>query len=306
MFKDILEYIKPGTVLVLNDSKVRKARLFARSETGGTVEFLMVEKKEQNTWTCIVNKSAKQRIGKSYTFPGNVFGTIIDSMGKSQRVIRFSQNIDDQYFDIHGHIPLPPYINRPDTKEDEIRYQTVYSEKMGSIASPTAGLHFTEEIISKLIHNNVIVTYLTLHVGIGTFMPIRTEDIEDHTMHEEEYEISKETAHDINTAKKEGRKICAVGTTTIRALESSWKNNAVQSEKRRTQLYIRPGYTFKVIDSMITNFHTPESTLLVLVSAFAGKEAIRKAYREAIEKKYAFFSYGDSMFITEPLEGMPN
>ena len=198
-------------------------------------------------------------------------------------------------------MPLPPYIKREDTEEDSDRYQTVYAENTGSVAAPTAGLHFTEAILDKLSKRNIQVASVTLHVGLGTFIPVRTDNVEEHIMHKEEYEISEDTALMINQAKKEGRKVLAVGTTSVRTIESAWKDSdgkgTVLSGKSSTDIYIYPGYRFKVVDQMLTNFHTPDSSLILLVSAFAGKEKIKNAYSEAIREKYRFFSYGDAMLI---------
>ncbi len=296
MMKDFPDYVQDNTLVVVNNSKVRKARLYGKSETGGMVEFLLTKRIDDTTWLSIVSKKKKQHKGKKYIFPGNSRAVILEEEGDLRR-IRFSRTVDDEYLDQYGHIPLPPYIKRKDTEKDWIRYQTIYAENPGSTAAPTAGLHFTEEILHSLQNKGVSVVPVTLHVGMGTFIPVRTENIEDHQMHEEEYEISSDSAEQINNAIREGKTILAVGTTSVRTLESAWKEGKVLAGKRSTDIFIYPGYRFKVVNQMLTNFHTPDSSLIVLVSAFAGKEQIKTAYAEAIERRYRFFSYGDAMFI---------
>jgi len=219
-----------------------------------------------------------------------------DEAGK---LVRFDQPIDEYFFSTCGHVPLPPYIKRDDTITDESRYQTVFAHTSGSVAAPTAGLHFTEPILDRIKNSGITVCPVTLHVGPGTFLPVRTEELEDHPMHREHYEVSEETASLINTAKREGRKIIAVGTTSVRTLESAYNREKQEliAGRSSTQLFIKPPYHFAVVDQLITNFHTPESTLLVLVSAFASKEQIFAAYEHAVQHEYRFFSYGDAMFI---------
>jgi S-adenosylmethionine:tRNA ribosyltransferase-isomerase len=300
MITNFPDLIEEGTLIVVNNSRVRKARVYGTSLTGGKVEFLLTKDINSESWETIVSKRKKQKIGKKFIFPGNVTG-VITVHNETKTVITFSKSIDDIWLDEHGHMPLPPYIKREDTKEDSERYQTVYAQNTGSVAAPTAGLHFTDSILEKLKEKNIEVVSVTLHVGLGTFLPVRTDTVEDHKMHTEEYEISDGTALKINQAKKEGRKILAVGTTSVRTIESAWKGNSetgiIEACKSSTDIYIYPGYKFKVVDQMLTNFHTPDSSLILLVSAFAGKEKIKKAYIEAINKKYRFFSYGDAMFI---------
>jgi len=294
--KNLSGYIKPGTVLVLNDTRVRKSRLYGVSETGGRVEFLLIERTGTGSWKTIVSKSKKQRPGKRYSFKGGIKGTIGTGSG-GIREIRFEPAIDESYLETHGHVPLPPYIRREDTPSDSERYQTVYSRSSGSSAAPTAGLHFTDEILEGLTRAGLEIVYVTLHVGLGTFLPIRSVRIEDHTMHEEQYEISEESAAALANARREGRNICAVGTTSVRTLESAWSDNGPTPGRGRTSIYIYPGYKFRAVDHMLTNFHTPESSLLLLVSAFAGWDTIKDAYEEAVELGYMFFSYGDAMLI---------
>lgn len=293
---DLSELLPSDSLLVLNNSRVRKARLFGLTENGGKVEFLLLSQNENGVWKCMVSKAKKQKIGKQYSFPGDVGGTIVGSEGEF-RFISFDPEIDDGYLESHGHMPLPPYIKRQDTADDSERYQTVYAQKTGSVAAPTAGLHLTESIISELKGRGIDIVTLTLHVGIGTFLPIRTEEVESHRMHREEYYISPESAEKLNHAKKNQKPICAVGTTSVRTLESAWTEQGFREGEGATELFIYPGYEFKAVDMMLTNFHTPESSLLVMVSAFAGKDLIETSYHEAIRQRYRFFSYGDAMLI---------
>jgi S-adenosylmethionine:tRNA ribosyltransferase-isomerase len=295
-FSDLID---KNTLVVFNNSKVRKARLFGfSSETGGKVEFFLLEKLKDNCWKCMVSKAKKQKKGKRFDFPDDVKAEILDQSGDNIRTIQFNRNIDDDYLDKNAHIPLPPYIKRDDEQMDSSRYQSVFSKVTGSVAAPTASLHFTEEILEKLRSRGADIAYVTLHVGLGTFAPVRAENLLDHEMHKEEFFVSEETADKVENAVKEGKKILAVGTTSIRTLESAWNDGKLQRGTQNTDLFILPGYQFKVVNQIFTNFHTPESTLLVLVSAFAGKQNIERAYKEAIERKYKFFSYGDAMFIT--------
>jgi S-adenosylmethionine:tRNA ribosyltransferase-isomerase len=295
-FRDLPSLIDPESVLVTNDSRVRKARVFGKSESGGTVEFLFTERIDETAWKAIVSKSKKQRAGKIFVFGDMVRGRIESEDGEI-RIVRFDEAIGEDFFERFGHIPLPPYIKRKDETVDAERYQTVFSDSPGSAAAPTAGLHFTTELVTELETRGINVTSVTLHVGLGTFLPIRTENIEEHKMHSEEYFISDQSARIVNDAHDSGRKIIAVGTTVVRTLESASLEGAVRPGRGRTGLFIYPGYEFKAVDRMLTNFHTPGSSLLVLVSAFAGKSLIDKAYSEAIEKGYRFFSYGDAMLI---------
>lgn len=296
--ENFVDELDKDSILVVNNSKVRKARVFATSETGGRVEFLFLEEKEDYSWNCMVTKSKKQKVGKKYTFEGGVEATIVDSLEDSTKIVKFNKEITEEWFHEFGHVPLPPYIKREDSFSDETRYQTVYAKNEGSVAAPTAGLHFTPEILQKIKDKGVKVVEITLHVGMGTFMPVRSENLDDHDMHYERYSITAEVAKIINDAKKNNQKIVATGTTSVRTLESAVdENGLLKSGLGRTNLFIKPGYKFKIVDQLLTNFHTPESTLLVLVSAFASKENIFKAYQHAIDLKYRFFSYGDAMFI---------
>ncbi len=296
MFSEIHRYIETDSLLVINDSKVRKSRLYGRSETGGRVEFLLTEHIEPGTWKGIVSKAKKQWVGKEFRFPENVLGTIAGEDG-NEKIITFSPPIGDDYVERVGEVPLPPYIKREALPEDREDYQTVYAAEYGSSAAPTAGLHFTESLLSSLETKGVEIKRVSLHVGTGTFLPIRTDEVEDHEMHSETFTIPEKTAEAVQKAKREGRRIIAVGTTTVRALESAYQGGKIAAGTRSTDLYIYPGYKFQAVDGMITNFHTPQSSLIVMVSAFAGEGMIKKAYAEALRGRYRFFSYGDAMFI---------
>ncbi len=300
---DLPSILSDEYVMVLNNSKVRKARVFAYSDNGGRVEFLFLSKNPDSTWRCMVSKAKKQKIGKTFTFytlDGMEYrkATIVSECGDQLRNIEFSSPVDESFFTLCGHVPLPPYIKREDNFRDETRYQTVYAKKEGSVASPTAGLHFTSELLSSLRDDGIGIYEVTLHVGMGTFLPVRSENIEDHNMHTESYEIVPLVAESLNKAKADGKKILSVGTTSLRTLESaSNEDGRLVTLKGDTSIFITPGYRFKFIDSLFTNFHTPESTLLMLVSALAGREKILNAYKHAIENEYRFFSYGDAMLI---------
>ncbi|NOY08283.1 MAG: tRNA preQ1(34) S-adenosylmethionine ribosyltransferase-isomerase QueA [Spirochaetes bacterium] len=298
---ELARFIKPGSIIVLNNTRVRKARLFGRSinqngTEGGRVEFILLERIEESIWKAITSKSRKQKTGKNYVFPDNLTGRII-GIKENEKIIQFNKKVNDGYLNKYGHMPLPPYIKRPDDSKDEERYQTVYSRYPGSSAAPTAGLHLTWEIMDELKRRDAEIMYIDLSVGLGTFLPIRKENIEDHRMHAEKYNIPAKTAVRINKALKEKRDIVAVGTTVVRALESSWDNGRIMPGIKETDIFIYPGYRFNVVNKLFTNFHTPESSLLLLVSAFAGKEVILDAYGEAVRRKYRFFSYGDAMLI---------
>ena len=294
--RDLPEKLEPGTLVVLNDSRVRKARIFGKDAAGRSVEALLLASRGANRWEVLVGSLRKAR---KLTFPGDVIGTVEDgeSTGRDSRIIGFSHPIDDAYLEEHGHVPLPPYIRRPDTGEDAESYQTVYARIMGSAAAPTAGLHLTQRLISALEDKGIGVAFVTLHVGLGTFLPIRSENIEGHSLHEETYSIPARTVELLENAFSRSARILAVGTTVVRALESAWKQGSVKEGEGRTGMYILPGYRFKVVSGLFTNFHTPRSSLLVLVSAFAGLESIRRAYDEAVKRRYRFFSYGDAMLI---------
>ncbi|MEM5947786.1 tRNA preQ1(34) S-adenosylmethionine ribosyltransferase-isomerase QueA [Spirochaetia bacterium 38H-sp] len=298
LVENLPSYVSDACI-VFNDTRVRKARIIAeKKQTGAKVEFLFIEKINDFLWKAITSKSKKQKPGDWYYLPGGITVKIDSDCENGEKIVRFSTSVDDDYFDKYGHVPLPPYIKREDDFRDFERYQTVFAKNTGSVAAPTAGLHFSDELLQALNTNNHIV-YVTLHVGLGTFLPVRTENVEEHHMHEEAFFVSDESASIINQARASGKKICAIGTTSVRTLESSYDNSVdrIVSKYGKTNLFIYPGYNFNVVDIMFTNFHTPGSSLLMLVSAFAGTELIKEAYRIAIEKKYRFFSYGDAMLI---------
>ena len=301
--KDIVSLLDSSCVMVVNNSKVRKARCYGMSDTGSRVEFLFLDENEDHTWTAMTSKARKQKKGKSYSFfdrDGNFVrkAVITGENEDGTRTVDFGSVLSEDFFTLCGHVPLPPYIKREDTFSDESRYQTVYASQEGSVAAPTAGLHFTKEILDEIKARGVKILEVTLHVGAGTFLPVRSDNIEDHHMHYERYTIDGETAEQFNEAKRSGKKIVAVGTTSVRTLESaSDENGFIKAGTQRTNIFIYPGYRFRTVDSLLTNFHTPESTLLMLVSALAGKDNIFNAYHHAVEKGYRFFSYGDAMFI---------
>lgn len=301
---DLPDLILPGTLMIFNNSKVRRARCYGIKETTGREqEFMFLNQidRDGHVWNTMVKGAKKQKPGMRYSFPDGSIGTIIDHPGNAGtefRAMHFDFVITEDWFERNGHIPLPPYIKRDDTDEDSERYQNVYAQETGSAACPTAGLHFTEEMLARLTEKGIDREFVTLHVGLGTFLPVREEKIEDHKMHEEVFTVPQITAHKINQAKKEGRPILAVGTTSVRTLESaSDENGIVKAGTSSTRIFMYPGYKFKVVNQMFTNFHTPESTLIMLVSAFAGRENILSAYEKAVENRYRFFSYGDCMFI---------
>ncbi len=297
-------YLDPGSLLVVNNSKVRKARVYGQSDSGSLVEFLFLEELLDHSWLVMTTKAKKQRLGRRYRFATQDgkrqwLATIVAVHDDGTRSLRFDSIIDEHFFAQIGHVPLPPYIKREDTLADEGRYQTIYAKSEGSVASPTAGLHFTDQIMGAIRQRDIEICEVTLHVGPGTFLPVRSPTLEEHQMHWERYEISASAADAVTRAKEEGRAVVAVGTTSVRTLESAWdsERSCLKGGSGRTNLFIKPGYRFSVVDQLLTNFHTPESTLVVLVSAFASKDQIKDAYRWAVEHSYRFFSYGDAMFI---------
>lgn len=293
VFTDIIDMIDENCFLVVNSTRVMKARLYAKKPTGGIIELLVLESMGDNACLCLTKGNMKE--GTQLNFPEG--SAVIEEMREDgTRLVRFSTD-PAEVMHKFGHIPLPPYIRREDTESDADRYQTVYSGDEASVAAPTAGLHFTAEILEKLKAKGVQILELTLNIGIGTFRPVKTDWLEDHDMHWEKYYISPETAKEINHLRADGRQLVAVGTTAVRALESAYEDGNIKSGYGETNLFIKPGYKFKVIDSMITNFHLPKSTLLVLVSMFAGYDLTMKAYGHAVKEKYKFFSYGDAMYI---------
>ncbi len=305
-FTDIVEYLRPGDCLVRNNTKVIPARLFGvREDTGAQIEFLLLKRHPGDVWETLVKPGKKARTGVRVVFgetkPGGglLRGEILEVKEDGNRLIRFTyRGIFEEILDQLGQMPLPPYITHK--LKDKNRYQTIYARYDGSAAAPTAGLHFTEELFERLTKKGVLVADVTLHVGLGTFRPVKVEDVENHHMHSEEYVITPEEAEKINKAKERGGRIICVGTTSCRTIESAASEEGILQElSGDTNIFIYPGYRFKIMDDLITNFHLPESTLLMLVSALAGKERVLAAYRMAVEKGYRFFSFGDAMFITE-------
>ena len=298
VFKEILDYLKPGDCLVRNNTKVLPARIYGKKETGANVEFLLLNNIEGDIWESIVRPGNKLHIGTKVIFgEGLLVAEILDTMEGGTRKVKFTyQGIFNEILDQIGLMPLPPYIH--EELEEKDRYQTVYAKYQGSAAAPTAGLHFTEELLEKIKEKGVEIANVTLHVGIGTFRPVKVDKIEDHHMHSEHFYIKPEDVKKINKAKQNGGRIISVGTTSTRVLESiADENGLVKEVEGDTNIFIYPGYKFKCVDSLITNFHLPESTLLMLVSALADKDYIMKAYKEAVKERYRFFSFGDAMFI---------
>lgn len=292
-FYELPDLLSPGDLLVLNNTKVIPARLLGSRKTGAEVEILLVQKISDKLWECLVRNPKKDEIIK---FDDDLSGKL-SKMDEHHWAIEFDYPIDD-YIEIYGNMPLPPYINRMPEESDKTTYQTVYAEHKGAIAAPTAGLHFTTELLDEIKSKGIETEYVTLHVGIGTFKPVKVDNIEDHIMHAEYRTVSEGTANVINKAKSEGRRVIAVGTTVVRTLESSVSEEGqIIPQSGQTNLFIVPGFKFNVVDALITNFHLPRSTLLMLVSAFSDREYIFKAYEEAREKNYRFLSYGDAMFI---------
>jgi S-adenosylmethionine:tRNA ribosyltransferase-isomerase len=301
VFKNIVDYLNPGDCLVLNNTRVMPARLIGeRLESGGKIEFLLLKRIEGDKWESLVKPGKKAKIGSEFTFGnGRLTAKVVDIVDEGNRVIEFYyKGIFEEILDELGQMPLPPYIT--EQLEDKERYQTVYSKTVGSAAAPTAGLHFTHELLEAIEKKGVQIAYITLHVGLGTFRPVKVDSIEEHKMHAEFYIMDEETSAKINNCKNNGGRVISVGTTSCRTLESVADASGHVAEKSGwTDIFIYPGYDFKVIDGLITNFHLPESTLIMLVSALAGKETIMKAYNKAVEERYRFFSFGDAMFITE-------
>ncbi|MBR2240929.1 MAG: tRNA preQ1(34) S-adenosylmethionine ribosyltransferase-isomerase QueA [Clostridia bacterium] len=299
VFKDILEYLKPGDCLVRNNTKVIPARLYGiKEDTGVNVEFLLLNRIEGDIWEVMVHPGRRLKKGVKVTFgDGLLKAEILEQMDNGNRKVKFEyKGIFNEILDQIGLMPLPPYIK--ERLKDKDRYQTVYAKYEGSAAAPTAGLHFTDELLEKIKAKGIEIANVTLHVGIGTFRPVKVENIEDHDMHSEHYYIKQEDADKINNARRNGGRIISVGTTSCRVLESvADENGFVKEVEGDTSIFIYPGYKFKCIDCLITNFHLPESTLIMLVSTLAGKDFVMNAYEEAVKEKYRFFSFGDAMFI---------
>lgn len=298
-FYDVVNYFKEGDTLVLNNTRVLPARLIGEKEgTGGKIEFLLLKKVGEDLWECLSKPGKKAKPKARFTFGnGTLIAEVEEVLDNGNRIVKFYYNgLFENVLDDLGEMPLPPYIH--ESLEDKERYQTVYSKEKGSAAAPTAGLHFTEELLEKIKSRGVNVVYLTLHVGLGTFRPVKVEKIEDHEMHSEYYMLSEESARIINETKKRGNKVISVGTTSTRTLETIGEDDGTVKESSGwTNIFIYPGYKFKVVDSLITNFHLPESTLIMLVSALAGEENVMDAYKKAVNEKYRFFSFGDAMFV---------
>ena len=301
-FVDIIEYLNPGDTMVLNDTRVLPARLIGEKEgSGGKIEFLLLKRLGNDSWECLAKPGKRARAGAAFVFGrGELKAEVTEVLDNGNRIVKFTYSgIFEEVLDKLGEMPLPPYIH--ETLEDKERYQTVYSKEEGSAAAPTAGLHFTKELLENIKNMGVNIVFITLHVGLGTFRPVKVEEIETHEMHSEFYIMSEETAEIINKTKAQGKKIIAVGTTSCRTLETIGdEHGRVRAQSVWTDIFIYPGYTFKVVDQLITNFHLPESTLIMLVSALAGKDNILKAYATAVKEKYRFFSFGDAMFLRMP------
>jgi S-adenosylmethionine:tRNA ribosyltransferase-isomerase len=300
IFRDILEYVNEGDCLVLNDTQVFPARLIGQKDkTGARVEIFLLRNLEGNTWEVLVKPARKVRIGNKILFDNNISCDVIDNTLSGGRIVEFNCNGDFfQLIEKIGQTPLPPYIKRPPEEIDRLYYQTVFARKPGAVAAPTAGLHFTENLLKRLQLKGVKLANVTLHVGLGTFRPVQVDDIARHQMDSEYYEISPEAADVINKARESGGKIIAVGTTAVRVLETvADRNGYLRPARGWTDKFIYPPYRFKIVDQLITNFHLPGSTLLMLVSAFSSLELMKKAYQEAVKERYRFYSYGDAMYI---------
>ncbi len=299
IFKDLPDYLKAGDCLVLNNTRVLPARLYGvKKDTGAIVEFVLLKQKDLLTWEVLAGPGKKAKVDAEFTFSNKLSCKVTEVLDDGNRIIKFS--CDGEFFSVLdevGQMPLPPYIK--EKLKDKERYQTVYSKELGSAAAPTAGLHFTKEMLEDLKNKGVKIAYVTLHVGLGTFRPVKVEDVTKHNMHSEHYSITAETANIINETKKSGGRVICVGTTSCRTVESAMqKFGEIKECSDDTSIFIYPGYNFKCMDALITNFHLPESTLIMLVSAFAGYENTMNAYNVAVKEKYRFFSFGDAMFIS--------
>lgn len=299
VFRDIIDYLTPKDCLVINNTKVIPARLMGvKEDTGAAIEVLLLKRKENQIWETLVKPGKKAKVGTRISFgEGKLIGTVVDVVEEGNRLIQFEfDGIFEEILDELGQMPLPPYITHK--LQDKTRYQTVYAKYDGSAAAPTAGLHFTKELLEQIKEKGVSIVDVTLHVGLGTFRPVKEENVLDHHMHSEFYSVSKEAADKINEIKANGGRVISVGTTSTRTLESvADENGRMKESSGWTEIFIYPGYQFKVVDSLITNFHLPESTLLMLVSAFSDRETILKAYEEAVREQYRFFSFGDAMLL---------
>ena len=299
VFKDIIEYLEEGDCLVLNDTRVIPARLIgSKVETGGKIEFLLLKRNEDDTWETLVKPGKRAKIGSKFSFgDGKLIAEVVGMGDDGARIVKFEyEGIFEEVLDELGNMPLPPYIT--EKLEDRERYQTVYSKHNGSAAAPTAGLHFTDDLLKQIRDKGVEEAFVTLHVGLGTFRPVKVDDVLEHKMHSEYYMVSQEAADKINRAKENGKRVICVGTTSCRTIESAADDNGVlKATSGWTDIFIYPGYKFKLMDNLITNFHLPESTLIMLVSALSTRENILNAYEEAVKERYRFFSFGDAMFL---------
>ena len=299
IFRDVIDFLNPGDCLIVNDSRVLPARIFGVKEGGDSVnEFLLLTQKEQKVWECLTKPGKRAKVGTRFVFgEGLMVGEVMEVLDDGNRIVRFE--CEDEFFSVLdriGQMPLPPYIT--EKLEDKERYQTVYSRELGSAAAPTAGLHFTKELLAQIAAKGVKICYVTLHVGLGTFRPVKEEEIEDHPMHAEFCIVPEETARIVTETKKAGGRVIAVGTTSCRTLESfANEDGTLDPRSGWTSIFIYPGYRFKCIDALVTNFHLPESTLIMLVSALAGREIVLNAYKVAVEERYRFFSFGDACFF---------
>ncbi|WP_304238486.1 tRNA preQ1(34) S-adenosylmethionine ribosyltransferase-isomerase QueA [Phascolarctobacterium succinatutens] len=297
-FYDLVNYLKPGDVLVFNDTRVIPARLHGTKDTGAHVEVFLLTRRDATDWEVLVRPGKKLQVGAKINFSDELSCEVIEHTDFGGRVVRFKYDgIFEEILDRLGETPLPPYITAP--LEDKERYQTVYNRERGSAAAPTAGLHFTKELLQKIKDIGCEEVFVTLHVGLGTFRPVSEAKIEDHKMHKEFYTVSQEAADAVNKAKAEGRRIIAVGTTAVRTLEAAGADGQMHAGSSWTNIFIYPGYKFRLVDDLVTNFHLPQSTLLMLVSTLSTREIMLQTYKKAVEEKYRFFSFGDAMFITE-------
>lgn len=297
-FYDLVNYLKPGDVLVFNDTRVIPARLHGTKDTGAHVEVFLLTRRDATDWEVLVRPGKKLQVGAKINFSDELSCEVIEHTDFGGRVVRFKYDgIFEEILDRLGETPLPPYITAP--LEDKERYQTVYNRERGSAAAPTAGLHFTKELLQKIKEIGCEEVFVTLHVGLGTFRPVSEAKIEDHKMHKEFYTVSQEAADAVNKAKAEGRHIIAVGTTAVRTLEAAGADGQLHAGSSWTNIFIYPGYKFRLVDDLVTNFHLPQSTLLMLVSTLSTREIMLQTYKKAVEEKYRFFSFGDAMFITE-------
>lgn len=299
IFHDIIDYLSPGDALVLNRTRVIPARLYGeKKDTGARIEFLLLKRLSGDEWEVILRPARKAKIGTVFIFGnGKLTAEVISIIEDGGRIVRFSYGgVFEEILDQIGVVPLPPYITAK--LEDKERYQTVYAKINGSAAAPTAGLHFTQELLKKIEQKGIKIVYVLLHVGLGTFRPVKEDDIENHIMHEEYYELSQEAADTLNKTRANGKKIVVVGTTCVRVLETlGHEDGTIESGSGNTNIFISPGYKYKMVDALVTNFHLPKSTLIMLVSALMGREETLKAYKEAVDERYRFFSFGDAMFI---------